>query len=326
MDHVHDPGRSTSKSSARSAPDRSASSEGFSTTVLPPRSAALVMPVQSANGKLNGPITPKTPNGFSTERLRSFGESLPELHLPAAVLVDVRAVGLDQVDGLFDLRDRLDPRLADLRRHRGGSLDPALGDPVSRPRAAAGRAPPSRAHARRAARHALPRRASSTRARGASRARLDAPSGARVVPVERLTVLAPLAGDDVRHRGRHVAAHVLELALELGVELGGARSARVRQACRHGSLLPSSRRRVHRQAARLPGRRHLAADGRRHPSEPPLELRAVSARGAARPAARSEGPVLRAPASPRSAARPTQRSGPGSGLPCPAHVDRSVPP
>jgi hypothetical protein len=47
------------------------------TTVLPATSAPALMPVRSATGKLNGPMTPNTPNGSRTLRLRSPGESVP---------------------------------------------------------------------------------------------------------------------------------------------------------------------------------------------------------------------------------------------------------
>ena len=47
------------------------------TTVLPATSAPALMPVTSATGKLNGPMTPKAPNGRRTLRLHSSSESLP---------------------------------------------------------------------------------------------------------------------------------------------------------------------------------------------------------------------------------------------------------
>ena len=63
--------------SATSAPDHGACSDGLRTIVLPATSAPALMPVTSATGKLNGPITPKTPNGRSTLRLRSLSASVP---------------------------------------------------------------------------------------------------------------------------------------------------------------------------------------------------------------------------------------------------------
>ena len=62
------PARTTS---ASSAPVHGASSEGFSTTVLPAISAADAMLTASAIGKLKGEITPKTPYGRSTSVFRS---------------------------------------------------------------------------------------------------------------------------------------------------------------------------------------------------------------------------------------------------------------
>ena len=47
------------------------SSDGLNTTVFPAMSAELNIPTDSATGKLNGAITPKTPYGRSTSRLRS---------------------------------------------------------------------------------------------------------------------------------------------------------------------------------------------------------------------------------------------------------------
>ena len=48
-------------SSAITPVDHGVSSAGFITTVLPPASAPLLIPTASANGKLNGQITAKTP-------------------------------------------------------------------------------------------------------------------------------------------------------------------------------------------------------------------------------------------------------------------------
>ena len=63
--------------SPTSAPDSGVCSDGLTTTVLPATSAPDAMPVTSATGKLNGPITPKTPNGRSTLSFVSSGESCP---------------------------------------------------------------------------------------------------------------------------------------------------------------------------------------------------------------------------------------------------------
>jgi hypothetical protein len=63
--------------SPTSAPERGVCSDGLSTTVLPATSAPAAMPVTSATGKLNGPITPNTPNGRRTLAFVSSGESWP---------------------------------------------------------------------------------------------------------------------------------------------------------------------------------------------------------------------------------------------------------
>ena len=57
--------------SASAAPVEGDSSDGLKTTALPAISAELNMPTDSATGKLNGAITPKTPYGRSTSTLRS---------------------------------------------------------------------------------------------------------------------------------------------------------------------------------------------------------------------------------------------------------------
>ena len=53
------------------------SSEGLYTTVLPARSAAADMPVESARGKLNGAMQANTPKGLSTSVFRSTGVTCP---------------------------------------------------------------------------------------------------------------------------------------------------------------------------------------------------------------------------------------------------------
>ncbi len=47
--------------SPSAAPVAGVSSDGLNTTVLPAISAELAIPIESATGKLNGAITPKTP-------------------------------------------------------------------------------------------------------------------------------------------------------------------------------------------------------------------------------------------------------------------------
>ena len=63
--------------SPTSAPESGVCSDGLITTVLPATSAPAAMPLTSATGKLNGPITPKTPNGRSTLWFVSSGVSWP---------------------------------------------------------------------------------------------------------------------------------------------------------------------------------------------------------------------------------------------------------
>ena len=65
------------KHSPISAPQRGVCSDGLTTTVLPATSAPEAMPTTSATGKLNGPMTPKTPNGRSTLSFVSSGVSCP---------------------------------------------------------------------------------------------------------------------------------------------------------------------------------------------------------------------------------------------------------
>ena len=50
-----------------------ASEEGFSTTVLPATSAAVVMPQRIARGKFHGGMTTHTPSGMCSSSLRSPG-------------------------------------------------------------------------------------------------------------------------------------------------------------------------------------------------------------------------------------------------------------
>ena len=57
--------------STSSTPDHGVVSAGLKTTVLPATRAAPIGPAASADGKLNGEMTPNTPYGRSTEVLRS---------------------------------------------------------------------------------------------------------------------------------------------------------------------------------------------------------------------------------------------------------------
>ena len=92
------------------------------------------MPNPSANGKLNGAITPKTPYGRRTSRVALVGRQLPEGRLESVGRLDLAAVRLDQVDRLLDLGDRLGPHLPHLEADRRRELELALVDqPLRRP-------------------------------------------------------------------------------------------------------------------------------------------------------------------------------------------------
>ena len=227
--------------SPTSAPDSGVCSDGLSTTVLPATSAPAAMPVTSATGKLNGPITPNTPNGRSTLAFVSSGGELPERDREAVVALDLRAVGLDQVDRLLHLGDRLRAALAGLERHRGGQLHVALARSRRRPGAAprSARRPPSGAtRAAPRARARPPRR----RARPAPRARGSRRASERLG--SRRSNAAPSndarAADDVRERlGGPAPRTASSAASNARVGLRRARAARVRQAGAHAEA-PSS--------------------------------------------------------------------------------------
>ena len=56
------------------AVDRGVLSDGLQTTVFPATRAPTIIPVGNAKGKLNGPMTPKTPYGTRTSKVSSAGE------------------------------------------------------------------------------------------------------------------------------------------------------------------------------------------------------------------------------------------------------------
>src|SRR4051812_1830579 len=194
------------------------------------------MPVTSATGKLNGPMTPNTPNGRSTLRLRSPGESVPRGDLEPVVLHDLRAVSLDQVDGLLDLGDRLRARLAGLERHDRRHLEHAVADDGG------GRAHEAAAVGdRRRAPAVLRLGRDGDRLAHDVLARLPRPArdlavAARVLPREHVALGALRSGDHLREGIVRVAASRLEAALERGVELGGPRPARIGQPSRHDAF------------------------------------------------------------------------------------------
>ena len=86
--------------------------------MLPAISAAPVGPVASAIGKLNGLMTAKTPCG---RRIGSRMDGrVPEVAhrvVVAVVVLHRLRVVAEEVGGLLDLAERLDPVLADLDRH-----------------------------------------------------------------------------------------------------------------------------------------------------------------------------------------------------------------
>jgi hypothetical protein len=173
-------------------------------------------------------------------RVRLVGPELPERHGEAVVRLDLRAVGLDQVDGLLDLRDRLRARLAGLQRHGRGHLHVALGDRgpgTAQERATRGDVrPPPRGLRRAAALDGLRdergrRRVRTTRHRVAA---------ARVLALERRPVVQARAGDDVGERVGGATANLPQRSFERGVELGRAGAARVRQSGRRHADAPSS--------------------------------------------------------------------------------------
>ena len=103
---------------------------GFSTTVLPATSAAPIGPADSAIGKLNGLITAHTPYGRMTSRRRLGRVEPAHRQREPVVLGHLVAVVADEVGGLLDVAERLEPVLADLHRHERGELGAVLADLV----------------------------------------------------------------------------------------------------------------------------------------------------------------------------------------------------
>ncbi len=135
--------------SANFQPLSGASQLGFSTTVLPAIIAPPAGPPASAIGKLNGLMTPKTPYGRRTERVRSVGDREPIGLHEAVGLLELVAVVAQQVGGLLDVAEGLEPVLADLERHERGVVELPLADEVG---GAAQDGEPIRARACRASR------------------------------------------------------------------------------------------------------------------------------------------------------------------------------
>ena len=118
------PAASTSPSSA---PVHGVASDGLTTTVLPAIRAAESMFTASARGKIER--RDHAERSVGPERLEvafARGEAHKRRAEPFGLL-DRRAVGLDQVDRLLRLGDRLDARLARLQAHHRCDLDLTLG-------------------------------------------------------------------------------------------------------------------------------------------------------------------------------------------------------
>ena len=129
--------------SASRRPAQGVSLAPLSTTVLPVTSAAATGPPASANGKLKGVITPQTPYGFSTLRLRERKPAqriVRERHVVALPALELGRVAREEVRGLLRLAERLHAVLADLERERGGDLVDALLDELAPRGARAARA------------------------------------------------------------------------------------------------------------------------------------------------------------------------------------------
>ena len=201
------------------------------------------MPIESATGKLNGAITPNTPYGTQHVHVAlALHEAVERLRV-ALVLLHVAGVGLDQVDGLLHLEDRLGARLAGLEARQRGELHVPLADSVGgraqQPAALlVGVCRPSPARGRTrgldgAAHELLPGLASA--ARHPVRVR-------RVAPLERARPpRRSSAADQVRARIGVRAARRLERLLERGVGLGAEVTARVSKPRAHRLKLTEPR-------------------------------------------------------------------------------------
>ena len=112
--------------SATREPQRAVSSDGFSTIVLPVTKAPGSHAEREGDREVEGRDHAEDPVRLQDAAVPLRLGERSEGHLVAPVLLHVGAVSLDQVDGLLDLSDRLDPRLAGLERDRCGQLDPAV--------------------------------------------------------------------------------------------------------------------------------------------------------------------------------------------------------
>ena len=128
-------------------------------------------PGDERDGEVERPDHAEHAEGPQDARVRLLGRELPERDREAAVPLDLRAVRLDQVDGLLDLGDRLGAALAGLQRHRRRHLHVALADrraraPQRRAALRDRRAAPARAGRRGRARRPPPPARRAPRARG----------------------------------------------------------------------------------------------------------------------------------------------------------------
>ena len=117
---------------------------GLTTTVLPAASAAPAGPPESAIGKLNGAID--RPHAVRAHHVgRGLGRVQPAHGQLEPVVVDqLVAVVADQVGGLLDVAERLEPVLAHLDRQEGRDHVAPLGDQVGAGLEEADAVPPRR--------------------------------------------------------------------------------------------------------------------------------------------------------------------------------------
>ena len=153
--------------SPTSAPDSGVCSDGLSTTVLPATSAPAGHARDERDREVERPDHAEHAERAQHAPVGLLGRELPERDLEAAVALDLLAVGLDQVDRLLHLGDRLGAALAGLERDRRRQLHVARARSRRR-----------RGAARRSARRRLVRRHSGCAARPRSTASATSPAGA----------------------------------------------------------------------------------------------------------------------------------------------------
>ena len=99
--------------------------------MLPATSAPAVGPAASAIGKLNGLITPQTPYGRITLRVRLVRRDGVHRLVEAVVALHLVGVVAEEDRGLLDVAERLEAVLADLHAHQRGELVGAVADQVA---------------------------------------------------------------------------------------------------------------------------------------------------------------------------------------------------